>query len=107
MLAFYIFLCALAVFGFYCAVHILTEWIFAPEQVTVAIEIREKKDAEMLDMLLHEAASAFFRKGRSRIVILLSADLMDGTVGRGEDLYSEYREILDQYGAECYLIEPD
>lgn len=95
-----------AVFGFWCALHMFAECLFASEQIAVAIEIREKKDAEMLDMLLHEARSAFLRKGKARIVVLLSSDLMDGTVGEGEALSGAYQDLLDFYGAECYLIDP-
>lgn len=95
-----------SVFGFLCALHMLCEWLFASEQITAAIEIKEKKDAEMLDMLLHEAGSASLRKGRGRLVVLLSADLMDGTVGLGETLSPFYQDLIDRYGAECYLIDP-
>ncbi len=94
-----------AVFGFSCAVHLLIETLFASEQIAVAIEIREKKDAEMLDMLLHEAGSASLRKGRARLVVLLSASLMDGTVGEGEELFPAYQALLDRYDADCYLID--
>jgi hypothetical protein len=30
---------------------------------------------------------------------------MDGRVGRGDELFEEYDEILERYGAECYLID--
>ena len=105
MLLFYIVLSLFAVFGFFCAVRLFTELIFASEQIAIAIEVRNRNDAEMLDMLLHEAVSAFLRRGRSHIVVLLSAELMDGTVGEGEDLLPRYQDLLDRYGAECYLID--
>ena len=92
-------------FGFCCALRMLTDWIFASRQICVAIEITEKKDADMLDVLLHEAGSAFLRKGKARLVVLLSSELMEGIVGEGEDLYPEYQELLDLYDAECYLID--
>lgn len=95
-----------AVFGFCCTVHIFSELLFSPEQIAVAIEVRESKDAEMLDALLCEARSLFLRKGRARLVVLLSAELMDGTVGEGEDLLPDYQETIDRWGAECYLIDP-
>ena len=94
-----------AVFGFYCAARMFCELLFSPSQIVVAIEVREKQDAQELDMLLHEARSAFLRKGRARLVVLVSADLMDGTVGEGEELFPLYDELLEEYGAECYLID--
>ena len=45
------------------------------------------------------------RKGKARLVVLLSSELMEGTVGEGEDLYPEYQELLDLYDADCYLID--
>ena len=59
----------------------------------------------MLDMLLHEAVSAFSRRRGMRVTVLLSVSLMDGRVGEGEELLPAYRELLDRYGAECYLID--
>lgn len=95
-----------AVFGFYCAVRAFCELLFAPSQLSVAIEVREREDAEMLDMLLREARGSFLRRGHARLVVLLSYELMDGTVGIGEELLPAYRELIDSFDAECYLIEP-
>ena len=95
----------LAVFGFYCAVRTVADMLWAPHQLFVAIEVRERADAEMLDVLLHEAYAAFFRKGK-QIVVLFSNELMNGTVGVGEQLYEKYSDLLDTYGADCYLIDP-
>ena len=61
----------------------------------------------MLDMLLHEAGSAFSRPRAARTVVLISTALMDGTVGFGEELLEHYENLLDRYGAECYLIQPN
>ena len=43
----------LAAFGFICAAKMLLELFLMPQQISVAIEIRDEKDADMLDMLLH------------------------------------------------------
>ena len=96
----------LSVFGFYCFLRMVFDFFFARKLFWITVEIREERDADMLDMLLHEAGSAFLRKGRVRLVVLLSTALMDGTVGFGEELLEEYAALLDRYGAECYLIEP-
>ena len=95
----------LAVIGLWCSLSILLELLFPCEQVTLAVRVRYKQDADMLDMLLHEAESAFLRRGRTRLVVLISASLMDGTVGVGEELLEPYAEVIEAFGAECYLIE--
>ncbi len=104
MQIYYVVLSLFAVFGFFCAVRIFAERIWTPEQLVVAIEILDLEDAEMLDMLLHEAVSAFSHRRGMRVVILLSACLMDGRVGEGDELLPEYRALVDRYGADCYLI---
>ena len=97
---------AFSVFGAYCAIKTVAEALFASDRITVALELRERQDADDLDMLLQEAQSTSLRKGRTRVVVLLSSDLMDGTVGEGEELYDAYMDLLDRYGAECYLVDP-
>ena len=95
-----------AIFGFYCMIKLFCELLFAPSQLAVAVEVRAREDAEMLDMLLREAQGSLLRIGRARLVVLLSYELMDGTVGIGEELLPHYKELLEQFDAECYLIEP-
>ncbi len=97
---------SLSVFGAYCAIKTFSEALFSSDRITVALEVRERQDAEDMDMLLREAQSVSVRRGRPRVVVLLSNELMDGTVGEGEELYDDYMELLDRYGAECYLIDP-
>ena len=94
----------LAVFGFYCALRMVADLFWNPKQICIAVRVQNKEDAEMLDVLLHEAYSAFFRKGR-RIAVLLSSELMNGTLGEGEELFEKYNDLMDAYGAECYLID--
>ena len=96
----------LAGYGFYCALRAFANLLGVPRQLMVAIEVQTKEDADMLDVLLHEAYSAFFQKKRARVVVLFSQTLMDGTIGHGEDLFDKYSDLLDVYGAECYLIDP-
>ena len=99
-----VFAALLAVFGFYCALRMVVDLFWKPRQVCIAVTVQNEKDAEMLDVLLHEAYSAFFRT-RSRIVVLLSSELMNGTLGEGEELFEKYNDLMDAYGAECYLID--
>ncbi|MBQ8431965.1 MAG: hypothetical protein IJX28_03680 [Clostridia bacterium] len=95
-----------AAFGFYCALRAMLDLLFAPKQITVAIEVQDKEDAEMLDVLLHEASSAFFRQGRrARIRVLISAALLDGVVGEDGALYEKYLDWLQMYGATWHAVE--
>lgn len=95
-----------AVVGFFWVLRVFFSCLYMPENLAVAIEIRTREDADMLDMLLHEAGSAFSRPRPMRTVVLISTGLMDGTVGFGEELLEQYEDLLDRYGAECYLIQP-
>ncbi len=94
-----------AVIGLWCSLSLVLELLLPCEQVTLAVRVQHKKDADMLDMLLHEAGSAFLRRGRTRLVVLISSSLMDGTVGEGEELFEPYAEMIEAFGAECYLID--
>ena len=94
-----------AVFGLYCAMRAVVGLLFPSRRISVAVEVRDKKDAENLDILLGEAVASSLQRG-ARLVVLLSVDLMDGTVGEGEELSEHYADLLDRFGAECYLIEP-
>ncbi len=96
----------LAVFGFCCALKLLLDLLFASDRISVAIEIREEKDAQTMDLLLREAQTLSIGKGRPRLVVLISAALMDGTVGWGDALDEDYAALIERYGAECYLIDP-
>lgn len=101
------FVALLAAFGFCCALQTVLDRIFQPRNLSLAVEIRGREDADMLDMLLHEASSASFCLGRRRITVLISHELMDGTVGFGGRLLEEYQELLDAHGAVWYLFDPD
>lgn len=97
---------SLSVFGAYCAIKTFSEALFSSDRISVSLEVREQQDVEDLDMLLREAQGFSIGRGRARMVVLLSSDLMDGTIGEGEELYDNYMELIDRYGAECYLIDP-
>ncbi len=94
-----------AVYGFFCALRLLADLLWAPRQLAVAVTVQNREDADMLDVLLHEADSAFFTNRNAPIIVLVSAALMDGTVGLGEELFDTYADLLEEYGAECYLID--
>ena len=94
----------LAVFGLWCAVKFPIEAFFSSGRVVAAIELRNQKDAELLDVLLHEARSAFFRKGMRRIVVLIDASLLDGVIGTDGVPSRQVLELLAYYGAEYRVI---
>lgn len=94
-----------AAFGLYCAMRMLVEALFSSDRIAVAIEVETHGDAEELDMLLHEARVVFGRRRGTRLIVLLSSALMDGTLGTGTELTPACEELLDRYGAECYLMD--
>ncbi len=94
----------LAVFGLWCAIKFPVEAFFSSGQVVAAIDLRNEKDAERLDVLLHEAHSAFFRKGMRRIIVLIDVSLMDGCIGRDGVPHERVLELLARYGAEYRII---
>ena len=100
-----VFVALFAVFGFFCAARILFEIFFSSDRLAVAVEVRSEEDVSELDFLLHEARGSFLRRRAARLVVFISADLMNGTVGAGEELFPPYRDLLDRYGADCYLID--
>ena len=91
----------LAVFGFVCAARALLDWAFPVRQITVAVEIRNREDADQLEMLLHEARSAAFGKGGAHLTVLLSSSLTEN-----DEIPDRIGKVLDRYRAECYLIDP-
>ncbi len=97
----------LSVFGFCCMLQMILDVVFTSKHYWITVKVKDKKDADMLDMLLHEAASAFFRKRGERTVVLISSALFDdGTVGSADGvLYDRYAALIDRYAAECYVMD--
>ncbi len=96
-----------AVYGVACAARVITEWIFPQKELAVAVRIRTVADAWNMDFLLHEAGMSFYRRGKNQMIVLISDSLMSGIVGEDGILFDVYEELIDQYGAECYLVEMD
>ena len=94
----------LAVFGLWCAIKFPIEALFSSGHVMAAIQLKNEKDAEMLDVLLHEAHSAFFRKGMRRIVVLIDQPLLYGVMGTDGVPHEDVLELLAYYGAEYRVI---
>ena len=96
-----------SVFGFCSALQTVLDIVFTSKHYWITVKVRDEKDADMLDMLLHEAASAFFKKRGTRTVVLISSSLFqNGTVGSADGiLYDRYAELIEEYEAECYVME--
>ena len=105
-IVFDVVMAALAVFGFYCAIKTIGEWWLTPDGLCVAVSVCDEAAANRLDVLLHEAQRSLLRRGKMRIVVLFSADLMQGCAGYGEILRPDIEELVRRYGADCYVVEP-
>ena len=94
----------LAVFGLWCALKLIGETLFSHKCLVAAIEITNEKDAEMLDVLLQQAHSAFFCQRSRRIVVLFNAPLLYGRLGHDGVPSEHVLELLAFYGAEYRVI---
>ena len=94
----------LAVFGMWCAIKLPVDALLSSGRVVAAVWLKNEKDAEMLDVLLHEAHSAFFRKGMRRIVVLIDEQLLYGVMGTDGVPHQDVLELLAYYGAEYRVM---
>ncbi len=97
---------ALAVIGFFGILHVLLEVALRPKQITVAVVLQTRRDAEDLDILLCEARRSSCRGSGRRLLLVVSAELMDGTVGEAGKLNGAYAELVERYGAEVAFFSP-
>ena len=95
----------LTVFGLWCAIKLASEALLVPRCIMTAIEIKDEKDAEMLDVLLQQAHSAFFRQGKGRTVVLISPKLLEGCLGTQGTPGEELLGLLARYGAVYKVID--
>ena len=98
-----IFGCLLAVFGvfgFVCAVQMILEVCFPVRQMLTAVELRTPQDAELLEMLLKESKTSYFRRPSGRVCVLMS----DALCEKGQ-LPTDVLKLLKKYGADCYIVE--
>ncbi len=58
------------VLGLICFVRILADSLFFPKQLRPAIILRTREDADLLDMLLHEARFASFSHRAAPVVLV-------------------------------------
>ncbi len=102
-------LAAFAVIGFCCLIHAVLDGRACSGRLGITVTVRDEKDADMLDMLLHEADSAFFRIRGMKTVVLVSASLFEREKIGSTDgvLHDRYAELLEAYAAECYIMDWD
>ena len=99
-----ILVAALAVIGFYGVLHAVFESALRPRQITTAVTVYSKQDARDLDILLCEARRAPCRRASRRLFLIVSPELMDGTLGEGGKLHEEYAALAERYGAEVAFL---
>ena len=97
---------AFAVFGFYCAMKTVSQWWLMPSSLCVAVTVYDEATAANLDVLLCEADKSLLHRSKSHIVVLFSANLMQGCVGYGEALRPDVEALVRRYEADCYVVEP-
>ena len=93
---------ALAVIGFYGVIHGLFEAVFIPRELTSAVVLTKPVVPEELDVLLCEARRAPGKRGK-RVILAISADLLEDGMGEDGRLYETYAEIADKYEATLYI----
>ena len=98
-----VFLSVLAIFGLIFLFRVTFDGSFAPSAITVAVIIRNQKDADDLDILLCEAERNLLRRRNVPVVVLVSEALLQGDIGEGGVLFSEYRELLLAHHAILYI----
>ncbi len=91
---------AFALFGLVCAIELIVEACFPDRRIFTVVEVRTAEDADALDLLLSEAKRTSMRSVSSRVGVLLSGDVLCD-----REIPPKMLEILDRFGAECYLCE--
>lgn len=94
----------LAIFGLIFLFRAVFDWFFAPAAITVAVEIKSKKDADDLDILLCEAEKSIFRRRGVSTVVLIPPKLLHGEIGEGGVLYLPYRQVIEEYHAAICIV---
>ena len=95
---------ALAVIGCYGVLHGLLEALFTPRELTSAIVLTQPVVPEELDVLLCEARRAPGKRGR-RVILALSPQLLQGSMGEDGHLYEAYTEVVEKYEATLFISQ--
>ena len=74
-LFFEVFMAAMAVFGLWCALRLLSEALLGSRSIGTVIEITDEKTAARLPELLEEVRNLPFGQRGKPLIVLYSADL--------------------------------
>ncbi len=96
---------ALAVIGVYFLLRELAAACFSSRHVTATLVLRRPVDEVGLDILLDEAMRHPMRRPGERVVLLLSADLLDGPMGEGKQLHPPLAVVAERYRARVMVAE--
>ncbi len=99
-LFFELLLAALAVFGLWCALRLVTEALCSSRNVTVAVEVLDATARDALCALLREARANLSCRRGSTVAVLYDRSLLES----GE-LPPAVRGACRRYGARCYIID--
>ena len=100
-LFFEVFMAAMAVFGLWCALRLLTEALLGSRAIGTVIEIVDEKTAARLPELLEEARNLPFGQRGKPLIVIYSADLslQYGTPDARE------RELIAHFGGRWCVSE--
>jgi hypothetical protein len=100
-LFFELLLAALAVFGLWCLLRLVTESLCSSQSVCMAVEVLDSAARDSLGALLREArANLSYRRGSTVVVFYDRALLEDGGA-----LPENVACICRRYGARCYIVD--
>ena len=85
-----------AVFGLYSAVRLLAQKLFGDKRIFLAVEILTEDDARIAEGLIREALGTYYITASSRLAVIVSEKLSND---------EELMDIIELYGAECYIID--
>ena len=99
-LFFELLLAALAVFGFWCAMRLLSEALFSSHCVSMAVEVLDESTKTSLWQLLEETRANLSCRRGSHIIVLYDRSLLEDGA-----LPPAVRAACRRYGARCYVID--
>ena len=103
---FQVVVAALSVIGLFGVLHGIFESLLVPRELGTAVILTRKITPCELDILLCEARRAPCRRASRRLFLIVSSELMDGTVGEAGKLNEEYAALAERYGAEVAFLPP-
>jgi len=91
-----VILAMFSVFGVYSAARLVIQKFFSDKRIILAIEIRTGDDVLFAEGLIKEALGIYYLTSSSRVVLLLSEELLDN---------EELMNTVKKYGVEYCITE--